>query len=77
MKEIELKNKEQLEINRVKKTPFQYVTDGEKNYITCGKVVLETLQTIEEVEKKLSKIPWEEIALLCQAITNEMLNEKK
>lgn len=77
MNEIELKNKEQLEINRIKETPFQYVTDGEKNLIICGKVVLETTKTKEETEKALQKIPWEEVALLCQAILNEMLNEKK
>lgn len=76
MNEIILKNKEKLEINRIKKTPFQYATDGEKHNIICGKVVLETTETIEEVENKLNKIPWEEVSLLCQAITNEMLNEK-
>ena len=77
MTKPELKNKEKLQINIIDKTPFQYVTKDEKNYIICGKVVLKTNESFEEIKKKLNKLPWEEISLLCQAITNEMSNNKK
>lgn len=71
------KAEEQLEITRIEKSPFNYAKTDKGSYITCGKVVLEFNKTKEEAIKYIEQKPYEIIAMLCQAITNEMLNDKK
>ena len=67
---------EKLVLTRIGETPFQHATNGEKNYIISGKVLLETDKNKEECETWLEKKPWEAISLLSQAITNEMLKKQ-
>lgn len=66
---------EKLELTQIKGTPFQHATNGERNYITCGKVLLETDKNLEETKEYIKEKPYELIALLAQATFIEMQDE--
>lgn len=69
-------NVKNLQLTPIKDTPFCHATNGEKNYITCGKIIMETDKNQEETKEWIKKKPWETIGMLIQAICNEMLNNK-
>lgn len=71
------KTEKKLVLTQIKNTPFQHATDGEKNYYTCGNVILETDKTKKELEEWLKEKPWEAIAMLIQAINYTLNNKKK
>ena len=71
-----LENEQRLVLTQIKGTPFNHATNGEKNYITCGQVISETDKNIEETKKWIEEKPWEAIALLCEALFNEMKKVK-
>lgn len=68
---------ESVEIKQIKNTPFVIHKHEGKNYITCGRVLLELEEEtdIEKLSKKLQQIPWEYMGLFCQAICTEVNEE--
>ena len=77
MQKAEVTKNDKLVLTRIKNTPFQHATNGKKNYITCGKVLLETEYNEKEAKEWLNNMPWEAISMICQAICYEMLNNKE
>ena len=61
----------------IKGSPFCHATNGVKNYIACGKTLMEIDKNLEETKKWIEEKPWEAIALLTEAFINEMINNKK
>lgn len=76
MNKAEIEDLKKLVLTEIKETPFCFATNGEKNYITCGKVILETDRSEEEAKKWINNKPWEAIGMMIQAICNDMINEQ-
>ena len=80
MKQLELELKttqgKKLEKTRIGKTPFVYIKENDKKFITCGKVILETELEYEDAEIWVKTKNWEAISLLVQSIINEVINSK-
>lgn len=71
-----MKVDEKLVLTEVKDTPFSHATDGERNYIICGKVLLETDKDIEETKEYIKEKPYELIALIAQATAYEIIKSQ-
>lgn len=77
LQEQKVTNKKQLQLTPIEGTPFKHATDGEQNYLTCGKIILKTSRNVEETREWLEKKPWGAIGLFIEALINEMTNNKE
>lgn len=74
---MEKTNEKKLSLNPIGDTPFCHASNGEKYYISCGKVIMEIESDYEETKQLVEQKPWKLIALLCEALINEILNNKQ